>query len=159
QLSLTVARICLVLAPAGCVGIWWWRGFLRPWRLFYDERHAARLLGERIPELSLDLLAAVELQRALERTPGLSPELARAVLRETDTGAEAFDPDRAVDTRHVRMAAVTLSCVAGVVAALVLARPAGWWAGVSRAIWEAGVAARPAHRDPITGDVELVYRY
>jgi len=159
QLSVTAARICLVLAPVGCVGIWWWRGFLRPWRLFYDERHAARLLGERIPELSLDLLAAVELQRALERTPDFSPELARAFLRQADTRAEVFDPERAVDTRPVRMAWVILACVAGVAAALVLARPAGWWAGVSRAMWEAGVTARPAHRDPITGEVELTYRY
>src|SRR5262249_6364123 len=127
--------------------------------LFYDERHAARLLGERIPELSLDLLAAVELQRALERTPDFSPELARAFLRQADTRAEAFDPDRAVDIPQVRMAGGILACVVGVIAALVLARPASWWAGVSRAIWEAGVAARPVHRDPITGDVELTYRY
>jgi len=158
-LSVKLARACLILAPIGFLAFWLWRGFYLPWRWHSDERDAARLVGSRIPELSFDLLAAVELRRELDRVPDFSPELARAFLRQADARAEQFDPERAVDPRRARPAWIVLACVATAAATLLLARPAAWWAGVGHALWEPAGAPRPTQREPITGDIELTYRY
>lgn len=123
-----------------------------------DDERTARLLAEKAPELNLDLLAAVELSRALGERHDFSPELARAFVRDVDARASRVPLSSLVDGRPVRWAAgALLTTVAA--ALLVLA----WKGPVVRAGLARAFAPREAKdvvkREPITGDVELVYRY
>ncbi|MEW6431273.1 MAG: DUF4175 family protein [Myxococcota bacterium] len=123
-----------------------------------DEVRTARLLAERAPELNLDLLAAVELSRALGERHDFSPELARAFLRDVDRRAARVPLAALVDQRPVKRAAsVLLATVVGAVAVL------AWKGPVVRGglllAFTAREATEVAKREPITGDVELLYRY
>ncbi|MCC6333083.1 MAG: DUF4175 family protein [Myxococcales bacterium] len=123
-----------------------------------DDVRTARHLAAKAPELNFDLLAAVELSRALGERHDFSPELARAFVREVDRRAARHTASALVDGRGVRRAgAVTLATVA---CALVLL---AWKGATIRGGLESAFAARKAaevtKREPITGDVELQYRY
>lgn len=124
-----------------------------------DDLRTARLVGQRVPELSHDVLAAVELRRELDGEVPFSKELARAFLLRLDERIATLDTARVVDTRRTRLAAGALAVVALVAVVLLAGWPEAWRRGVSAAFAARTEAAAPAARDPITGDVELTYRY
>ncbi len=123
-----------------------------------DAARTARMLAEQLPELNLDLLAAVELSRALGTPQDFSPELARAFLRNVDARAEQLSVHKLIDQRPTRRAGAVL--LGTVLALLVLL---AFKADVVRAgftrILSRSSPAEPLRRSPITGDVELTYRY
>ncbi len=144
-----------LLAPLVLLGVY---GVVLPRRRVGDPLRTARLLAEKAPELNLDLLAAVELSRALGRREDFSPELARAFLRQVDARAARQDVGTLVDPRPVQRAAAGL--VAAVFAVLALV---GWKGGEVRRGLALAFAAEAevevVRRAPITGDIELTYRY
>ncbi len=64
----------------------------------------ARLVAARVPGVSLDLLAALELRRAMAHDPSFSTELALAHLRSVDARTAQLDAQAVVDRRAVRRA-------------------------------------------------------
>lgn len=123
-----------------------------------DER-AARLAGMRLPELALDLLGAVELRRALSGQPQFSPELARAFLAQVDLRSEGADARRVIDSRRTRAALLSLGLCVLLCALSLVAWPGAWLRG-ARLVFHSPELPSPASpREPITGEVELSYRY
>lgn len=151
-------RYVLVAAPFVVLAVVLFFGVFLARRRVGDDERTARLLAEKLPGLNLDLLAAVELSRALGRHEDFSPDLARAFLRDVDARASRHPVATLIDQRPTRRAAAALmACLALVLGALV-------WKG---ALIRGGLLlaftvkdeAGPARRQPITGDFELKYRY
>lgn len=168
---LAIAFVAMLVAPSapglGRVVLWLslpvagavllWHGVFRARRDVGDDARTARWLSSRAPELDFDLLAAVELSKALGERHDFSPELARAFLRDVGRRANAVSASALLDRKGLRLTAT--ACVAVL---LVLAGGVGLFK--KRALQGFAVlTARPGEaaivREPITGDVTLVYRY
>ncbi|WP_434384091.1 DUF4175 family protein [Melittangium boletus] len=126
-----------------------------------DDARTARLIGERHPALSLDVLAAVELAREAPREAhdGHSQALTDAFLRQMDARAERVDVATVVDARHLKRTAAGLGGVVLVLGVLLALTGARWRVGFAQALESLDPAAQAEVREPITGDVELTYRY
>ncbi len=208
HLSAGLGRALLIAGPVAFAGVFVALGvFLTLVRVGDDDR-TARLLARRLPELSYDVLAGVELERALgasgrelpvhlepgdaestggprlrsgrtedagpsavplrsvgtgagadSREPAFSHELARAFLRRLDERTARLDVRRAVDGHPSRRAALVLAGVALVAGTLVWGYRRPWRAGIAAATASTPRDLPSAHREPITGDVALTYRY
>src|SRR5262249_62328098 len=90
-----VAVVAAVALVAERVWRHWTRAAGNPFR-------AARLVAARVPGVSLDLLAALELRQAMAHDPSFSTELALAHLRAVDARTAALDAQAAVDRMAVR---------------------------------------------------------
>lgn len=144
-----------VLAAAGVVAERVWRHWTR---VAGNPFRTARLVAARVPGVSLDLLAALELRQAMGHDPAFSTELAFAHLRAVDARTAALDAHAVVDRAAVRRAG---SIALGALVALGLV--GGLWPDRMRALL---VALRPAAaagaqgaREPITAELELLYQY
>ena len=132
-------------------------GVLLARRRVGDDTRTARLVAGRAPELSLDMLAAVELSQALGERHDFSPQLAQAFLKDIDARASRANLSLLVDWRGPRR---SLGLLVGVL--LVSGLTLGVWRDrAARGFW---VLTAPALtqlqvREPITGDVTLTYRY
>ena len=151
-------RWVLLLAPLVAIAVACVLGIVLSRQQVGDDLRTARLIGERLPELSLDVLAAVELsqQDGLEQHSRI---LVAAFLSQMGWRAQQVDPASVVDTRQLWRVAQVLGA-AVLVAAVLLAFTAGQWrSGVAKA-WAAGREVESAAQaEPITGDIELTYRY
>jgi Domain of unknown function (DUF4175) len=143
-----VAAVALVVER-----IWrhWTRAAGNPFR-------TARLVASRMPGVSLDLLAVLELRRAMAHDPSFSTELALAHLRAVDARTAQLDAQAVVDRAAVRRAGFI---ALGALAALALVCAA--WPDRMRTLL---VTLRPAAssggqlaREPITGELEVLYQY
>jgi hypothetical protein len=148
----------LILAPVAGIAVACALGLVLSRRLVGDDARTARLVGIRQPALSLDVLAAVELLQP-DGAEHHSKELVDAFLRQMDWRARAVDPAEVVDGKRVRRAGQVLGAIVlAVVVAMALAG-GSWRRGVVK-IREAGrTPEAAAQREPITGDIELTYRY
>ncbi len=122
-----------------------------------NKARTALLISHASPELGLDVLAALELAEAMGKRDDFSPELARAFLKDLDRRSFRSNPMLAVDQVTVRRAWVTLALSAGLALVAVLISGRRIEDGLSRALSRTPKAAMV--REPITGDVELTYRY
>jgi hypothetical protein len=153
----TAARVVLASGAVVALGLFLWRGPLHAWRSAGDAFRTARLVAKRLPGVSLDLLAALELRAALGKTDAFSQELARAYLSGTDARAATLDARHVVDGRPTRLALVLALAALGLLLLCALFAPQG--------LRPLGALLRPSEgrasalREPITGDVELTYRY
>ncbi|MGZ3444247.1 MAG: DUF4175 family protein [Myxococcaceae bacterium] len=149
-----ILLLCL-LAAVGLVveRVWrhWARAAGNPFR-------TARLVASRMPGVSLDLLAALELRRAMAHDPSFSTELALAHLRSVDARTAKLDAQTVVDRHAVRRAGFI---ALGALVALALV--CGVWPDRMRTLL---LALRPAAapgaqgaREPITGEIEVLYQY
>ena len=156
-LSVPVGRVLLVAGPlvggalAGLLGVWLVS------RRVGDAERTARLLATELPELNLDLLAAVELSKALGTPDDFSPDLARAFLADVDRRAARHPVATLVDPRPVRTAALLFGAVLLVGGGLLIWRGPVARQGVALAFASADEAVLA--RSPITGDFELTYHY
>lgn len=152
-------RWMLMLAPvagalvAGAFGVW------LSLRTVGDDVLTARLIGERRPELSLDVLAAVELSRERASQPRHSAELAEAFLRQMDLRAGQVDAGSVVDGTRLKQAGLALGGVVLLLAVVLGLAGAQWRVGLDKALEAGRLASLPEQREPITGDIELTYRY
>src|SRR5581483_6580857 len=87
-----------------------------------NKSRTALLVSRAMPELGLDVLAAVELAKALGERHDFSPGLARALLKELDRRSATANPMRAVGKLAVRRAAVVLGAVLLLAASLIATR-------------------------------------
>lgn len=133
-------------------------GVLLRLRRVGDEKRTARLVAGTLPELSYDVLAAVELERALGSGESFSKAMAEAFLEDVDRRAAGADPQKTVDTQATRKAAYSFAAALFLCLALIAAWPRPFLAGLSAAFAQRPKAAT-AQLEPITGDVELTYRY
>ncbi|WP_164020236.1 DUF4175 family protein [Pyxidicoccus trucidator] len=124
-----------------------------------DDVRTARLVGQRRPELSLDVLAAVELKRQRGPEAGWSSDLAGAFLEQMDTRVRTVDVRSVVDGRPVRRAALASGGVLLALAVLMVLLGGRWSAGLARIRELARSPQAQAQVEPITGDIELTYRY
>ncbi len=154
----TLGRALLIASPilGGAIACFFGL-FLRRIRLG-DDLRTARLLSERMPEISLDLLAAVELKRALRQENGFSVDLAQAFLNEVDHRASRQDSARALDPRRLQLAGAVLVGAALASGLLVFATANTWLTGLA-GVFQSRAKSPEPRREPITGDVELTYRY
>ncbi len=155
-LSVRWGRVALVLAPLAALGAL----ALVAWRLkraVGDPSKTARLLSQTVPGVTLELLAAVELSRALGERHDFSPALAKAFLDGVDARVGTLDPRALVDPKPLRRGA--LGTLAAALFAVVLLGASGARVkdGLGRLVTPAPQAALV--REPITGDFELTYRY
>ena len=133
-------------------------GIVLPRRRVGDNARTARMLATQLPELNLDLLAAVELSKALGTREDFSPDLARAFLRDVDSRASRLSVAKLINQRPTQRAAMTLVGTVFVLLALLVFKGEVLRAGLARVLMPAE-AAEPLRRQPITGDVELTYHY
>ncbi|MCY1019620.1 DUF4175 family protein [Pyxidicoccus sp. MSG2] len=124
-----------------------------------DDVRTARLVGQRRPELSLDVLAAVELKHERGPQAGWSSDLAGAFLQQMDTRVRTVDVRSVVDGRPVRRAALASGGVLLALAVLMVLVGGRWSAGMARIREVAKSPEAQAQAEPITGDIELTYRY
>ncbi|QRN98701.1 DUF4175 family protein [Archangium violaceum] len=124
-----------------------------------DDLRTARLIGERRPELSLDVLAAVELSRERAGQPQHSADLADAFLRQMDLRAEQVDVGTVVDRKRLEHAGLALGGVVLVLAVVLGLAGSHWRVGFAKALESASRMTAAEVREPITGDIELTYRY
>ncbi|WNG21062.1 DUF4175 family protein [Cystobacter fuscus] len=124
-----------------------------------DDFRTARLIGERQPALSLDVLAAVELAREQDRQPGHSPILADAFLRQMDARVRQVDVGQVVDGSRVKQAGLVLGGTVLVLACVLLLAGTHWRLGWNKALESLNPIAQAETREPITGDIEITYRY
>lgn len=156
--SVLAGRVLLFTAPIVAAVIYFVVGVVLPRRRVGDRDRTARLLADRAPELSLDLLSAVEVSRAMGRRDDFSPDLARAFLRDVDARAAKRPAASLIDQKPVRRAGWTLFGV-GLAAFITLGMAAEHLvSGVLRAFSSAEVTTI-RRREPITGDFRLAYRY
>lgn len=153
-----LGRVLLWAAAGVGAGLLVFFGVVLARRRVGDDERTARLIAGRAPELSLDVLAAVELSRALGERHDFSPALANAFLRDVDVRASKADLAQLVDATAVRRTGAALLAIL-VVCAVALAV----WRERARRGFDvlatAKVAALVERREPITGDVTLTYRY
>ncbi len=123
-----------------------------------NAERTARLVAQRMPELGLDVLAAVELSRALSRPADFSLELATQFLRDISLRAASTPIDRAVDSRLRKTALALLGVAVFIGVGVRLSFPARWAQG-TQALTRKTTAVAAQAREPITGQVELSYRY
>jgi len=125
-------------------------------RVGNDER-TARHLAHLMPELKLDLLAAVEISRALGQRHDFSPELARAFLARVDAQAATTHVDQLREGREARWA-IRGALLVGLIcfSALFFARER---VGAGLAVAFAPKLSSALKREPITGDFTVHYRY
>lgn len=125
-----------------------------------DDSRTARLVGQRMPSLSLDVLAAVELERALAQgAVAFSPQLAQAFLASISERARAVRADQVVDRRPLQHATWGVAGAVALAAAVGLLAHERLRAGFTRSLATAAAPELVAEREPITGDVELTYHY
>ncbi len=151
------ARAVLIAGACVALGLFVLRGLVQARRRAGDEFRTARLVAARLPGVSLDLLAALELRAALGSPDSFSQELARAYLSGTDARAAALDARHVVDGRPTRVALLLAVGALVLLGLLALLSPQGL-----RPLWGLllpAEAGRASVREPITGDVELTYRY
>ncbi|HSP19449.1 MAG TPA: DUF4175 domain-containing protein, partial [Myxococcaceae bacterium] len=151
-------RWILIAALLAAVGL----GVERVWRHWTraagNPFRTARLVAARMPGVSLDLLAALELRRAMAHDPSFSTDLALAHLRSVDARTAGLDAQAVVDRRSVRRAGfIALAALS----ALVLV--CGLWPDRVRTLL---LALRPVAtpgaqgaREPITAELEVLYQY
>ncbi len=131
--------------------------FLPRWRVG-DNARTARMLASALPELNFDLLAAVELSKALGTREDFSPELARAFLRDVDARAAQLTVSKLIDPRPTKRAVMALVGTVLVVLTITVVKGSTLRLGLARSLISE-TSAEPLRRQPITGDVELVYHY
>jgi Domain of unknown function (DUF4175) len=151
------AEALLVLGALGALGLLLGRGVVQARRSAGDAFRTARLVAARLPGVSLDLLAALELRAALGDKDAFSQELARAYLLGTDARAAALDARHVVDGRPTRGALLIALAALALLGLGALLAPQGLRPLLS--LLHPAEANATASREPITGDVELTYRY
>ncbi|MFP2908609.1 DUF4175 family protein, partial [Pyxidicoccus sp. 3LFB2] len=104
-------------------------------------------------------LAAVELKRQRGPEAGWSSDLAGAFLDQMDTRVRTVDVRSVVDGRPVRRAALASGGVLLALAVLMVLLGARWSVGMARIREAAKGPTVQAQAEPITGDIELTYRY
>jgi hypothetical protein len=118
----------------------------------------ARLVAARMPGVSLDLLAVLELRRAMAHDPAFSTELALAHLKSVDARTAHLDAQAVVDRGAIRRAGMA---ALGALAALALV--CAVWPDRMRALLAelrpAASSGRQLAREPITGELEVLYQY
>ncbi len=148
---LAAAVVVAVALVAERVWRHWARAAGNPFR-------TARLVAARVPGVSLDLLAALELRRAMAHDPSFSTELALAHLRSVDARTAQLDAQAVVDRRAVRRAGFL---ALGALAALALVSLV--WPDRMRALLvalqPAAASGRLSAREPVTGELEVLYQY
>ncbi len=153
----SAARGLLAAGVLTALGLLGWRGLVHARRSAGDQFRTARLVAARLPGVSLDLLAALELRAALGNTDAFSQELARAYLSGTDVRAAALDARHVVDGRPTRLAWLLVVAAFSLLGLGALFAPQGLRPLVG--LLRAAEARSAMSREPITGDVELTYRY
>lgn len=149
----------LVLAsPLSAVLLLLLFGWILTARRVGDSDRTARLLAEKVPELNLDLLAAVELSRAMGTQEDFSPALARAFLLGVDERAARHPVSSLIDQRPLQRTGLLVICVVGAVLAILALKGPAVKGGLLLAV-SFTEAEEPARRAPITGDFQLTYRY
>lgn len=133
-------------------------GVVLPRRRFGDDERTARMLATLAPNLNLDLLAAVELSKALGHRDDFSPELARAFLRDVDARAAKVSVSSLIDPTPTKRAAMALVVTVFAAMALLVWKGGALRAGLANALTPAD-ADEVVRRQPITGDVELTFKY
>ncbi len=150
----------LALAVVSGVAAVGWAGFTL-WRTAWGTPEVVATVAGEDSSLRSALLTAVELAagRAALESRGLSASLADEHVARTGTRAQAIDLRAAVPDRPARLAGWAFAAVLGTwgVAALVLGPDLG--RGWSRLVAGVAAPAGPPRAEPVTGDVELTYRY
>ncbi len=153
----SAARLLLAAGGLVALGLFAFRGLVQARRRTGDQFRTARLVAARLPGVSLDLLAALELRAALGHSDAFSQELARAYLSGTDARAVALDARHVVDGRPTRVALLLALGALALLGLGALLGPEGLRPLVRLLVTPPSNAA--SGREPITGDVELTYRY
>jgi Domain of unknown function (DUF4175) len=153
-----LGQAVFLLAPMVGFGLFAFFAFWLATRRVGNAERTARLLATQLPELNLDLLAAVELSKALGKPDDFSPDLARAFLREVDARAARHPVHTLINPRPVRLAGALFATVV-----LATLATLAWQGALVRQGFAVAFASADEHlalrRSPITGDFELTYHY
>lgn len=141
------------LAALGFFGLW------RARREVGSDARIARLIGRAVPGVSFELLTAVELADEMRGAPSFSPQLANAFIARASDRAAEIRPEHVVDGRRLRVVVQSAAALVAVVVLAVAFTYGRWSHGIARIFAPAGSSSSVAQIEPITGDVEVAYRY
>ncbi len=143
----------------GAVLAWAWRALRRG---AWTPEGVARTVADGSPALRSDLVSAVELTRArggLAASGAVSLALLDAHVARTAEAAKGLDLTAAIPSRPARRAGLALAGVLGVHLVAFLVGGGALWRAWARVVAGDPVAAAGPSLDPITGDIELTYRF
>ncbi|MGC3999883.1 MAG: hypothetical protein QM767_21535 [Anaeromyxobacter sp.] len=139
-----------------------WRAWRALRRGAWDDAGAARTVGAGLPAIHSDLLSSVELSRdreALAGSGGYSAALIDAHVERTAARARALDLAQVIPDRPARRAGAALLAVVVVHGVALLSGGAPLAHAYRRVVAGDPPGAPPPQLDPITGDIQLTYRY
>ncbi len=154
-----VRPLALVGAGVAALGAAAWAA-LTLLRTAWSDEAAARTVGAREPGLRSDLLSAVELSREradVQASGRFSVALLDAHVQQTAGRARSVRLEEVVPSRLARRALLALAGVLAANALAVLVAGGALGKGYARLLARAAAAAPSV--DPITGDIELTFRY
>ncbi|MGB8933102.1 MAG: hypothetical protein WCC48_17790, partial [Anaeromyxobacteraceae bacterium] len=154
------ARPVTLLGMAAAFALEGWR-YARALRAARDPEVVARALGGSDGPLRSALVSAVELERdrgEIEASGRFSLALLDGHVDRSARALASVDVVRAIPSLPVRRAAIGLGAVVAVMLLTVAIAPARVGGGLRRILAGDPAASRLA-LDPITGDVELTFRY
>ena len=143
----------------GAALIWAWRALRRG---ASTQEGVARVVTAGAPALRSDLVSAVELTRereSLAASGAISVALIDAHVARTAEAAGGIDLRTAIPSRPARQAGLALAGVALVHALAFLVGGAALGRAYARVVAGEPQAAAAPSLDPITGDIELTYRF
>jgi hypothetical protein len=154
-----VRAVSLAGAGAAVVAAAGWAA-LRLLRTAWSDEAAARTVGSGEPALRSALVSAIELSRErgdIQASGRFSVALVDAHVEWTAEHARKLRLERAIPARLARLGALALVGVVALSGLTLLAAGGKVGKGFSRLV--ARAAAAPPSSDPITGDIELTFRY
>jgi hypothetical protein len=155
----TLGMALLVAAPVAWGGLLVVRGHLRARRRVGAADASARRVGEAAGSLGEDALSAVELSRELAASPHFSHSLASAFVADVDRRAAAVPARTLLDDRPARRAALALLAVLLAAGVALFVQGRRWVDGMAQLLGAGTDTGAQVRHEPITGDVELTYRY
>ena len=152
------AALALAVLAASCTVAW---AGITLWRTAWGTPEVAATVAGGDDSLRSALLTAVELSadRPALDARGLSTALADEHVARTGARALAIDLRAAVPDRPARRAAWALAAVLAAWAALAVLLGPNLGRGWSRLVEGVAAPAGPPRAEPVTGDVEITYRY
>jgi hypothetical protein len=158
---LPVARPVALAGALAALALAAVRAVLAAARTAWVPEAAARTLGQGTPGLGSDLVSALELGRersAIAASGRFSLALLDGHVERMAERVRGVDLSRAFPDRAARRAGMALVAV-GLVHLLALAVGGGALLGGYRGLLASAPAGTPSAAEPITGDVEITYRY
>lgn len=153
-------QVAVIVVLFLAAGLFVWTGPYRAWRRSHTLAQTARILAHALPQETFDWLSAVELQQEAEQSKSThtSPALTQAFLHQLDERSVGISVKQVVSKKPLRRAQAAFFFAVALWLSSYALWPSVWKSGLLR-LATVAKEGKPRSVEPITGDVELTYRY